>query len=353
MLEDSLKLVSRRACLMAAVVLAACKKSGPKSSTAPKEGAVPMPPASATTDAMPMRVLGKTGVKVSRLGIGGAHIGKQKDEQESIRIIRTALDRGVTFLDNCWDYNDGASEVRMGKALRDGYRQKAFLMTKLDGRTKASAAAQLEQSLSRLQTDVIDLVQVHEVIHADDPARVFAPGGCIEALIDAKKAGKLRFIGFTGHKDPKLHLAMLKAADDHGFAFDTIQMPLNVMDAHYRSFEKEVLPVANAKGLGVLHMKPLGGGIFLESKAVTAVECLKYALNLPTSVMITGCDSIGILEQAIDTTIRFQPLTDDEVKGLLDRTRELALDGKFEKFKTSEMFDGTTKHPKWLTEAVI
>ncbi|HEY6463358.1 MAG TPA: aldo/keto reductase [Polyangiaceae bacterium] len=312
-----------------------------------------LPSPSVTAAEMPTRTLGKTGVVVSRVGLGGAHIGKQSDEQESIRIIRTAIDRGMTFLDNSWDYNGGQSEVRMGKALRDGYRQRAFLMTKLDGRTRDAAAAQLEQSLRRLQTDVIDLVQVHEVIRPTDPDRVFAPGGAIEAFVDAKKAGKLRFIGFTGHKDPDIHLAMLAAADRAGFEFDTIQMPLNVMDAHFHSFEKKVLPVARAKGMGILHMKPLGGGFILESKTATALECLRYAMNLPTSVMITGCDGIGILEQAVNAAIHFTPMSDAEVKELLDRTRPAAMDGKYERFKTSDYFDSTAKHPHWLTDATI
>jgi aryl-alcohol dehydrogenase-like predicted oxidoreductase len=346
--------MTRRALLGAGMALAACRpKSGPTSETAPKEGQVKLPPPVTTAGEMPTCLLGKTGVTVSRVGLGGFHIGKQSDEQESIRIIRSAIDRGMTFLDNSWDYNDGKSEERMGKALRDGYRQRAFLMTKLDGRTKESAAQQLEQSLRRLQTDVIDLVQIHEVIRFEDPLRVFGPGGAIEALIDARKAGKLRFIGFTGHKDPEIHLAMLKAADDHGFAFDTIQMPLNVMDAHYRSFEKKVLPVALRKGMGVLHMKPLGGGFILESKTVTAVECLQYAMNLPTSVMITGCDSMGILDQAIDTAIHFKPLSPEAVKDLLDRTAAAAATGKYEKFKTSDHFDSTAKHPQWLENAQI
>jgi len=334
--------------------VAACKpKYGPTSSTAPLDSAIPLPPASVSTAEMPTRVLGKTGVRVSRIGLGGAHIGKQKDESESIRIIRSALDRGVTFLDNAWDYNDGQSEVRMGKALRDGYRQKAFLMTKLDGRTKEAAAAQLDQSLQRLGTDVIDLVQVHEVIRMDDPSRVFAPGGAIEALVAAKQAGKLRFIGFTGHKDPDIHLAMLKTADEHGFAFDTIQMPLNVMDAHYKSFEKRVLPVAVQKGMGILHMKPLGGGFILESKTATAAECLRYAMNLPTSVMITGCDSMAILDQAIDAALHFAPMSNAELGDLLDRTAAVAAQGKYERFKSSDYFDSTAKHPHWLVDAKI
>ncbi len=299
-----------------------------------------------------MHTLGKTGVNVSRIGLGGSHLGKP-DEQEAIRIVRTAIDRGVNFMDNAWDYNGGKSEERMGKALKDGYRQKVFLMTKLDGRTKDSAAGQLEQSLRRLQTDMIDLVQIHEVIRFQDPERVFAPGGAIEALVDAKKAGKLRFIGFTGHKDPDIHLAMLAAADKNGFAFDTIMMPLNVMDAHYRSFEKMVLPEAQKRKMGILHMKPLGGGFILESKKVTAPECLRYAMNLPAHVMITGCDSMGILDQAIDAAIHFVPMTDAEVQALLARTHDAAMDGQYEKFKTSQHFDSTAHHTKWLTEAQI
>ena len=302
---------------------------------------------------MPYRTLGRTGEKVSLLGLGGAHTGRQKDEAESIRIIRTALDQGVNFLDNCWDYNDGKSEERMGKALKDGYREKAFLMTKLDGRTKKAAADQLEQSLKRLGTDVIDLVQIHEVIRPTDPERCFGEGGCIEAPIEAKKAGKLRFIGFTGHKDPSIHLAMLKAADDHHFAFDTVQMPLNVMDAHFRSFEKLVVPVAVQKGMGILGMKSMGAGIILDSKAVTAVECLTYAMNLPTSVVITGCETMGVLDQAIATALAWKPLEPAQVTALLDKTRELAKEGKFERFKVSTQFDGTQKNPKWLEKAEI
>lgn len=341
--------------LGAAIALVGCKKSGGGGAKAgaPKEGDVPRQPASVTSATMPLRKLGKTGAMVSAIGLGGSHIGQQKEEGESIGIIRSALDRGITFLDNCWDYNGGKSEERMGKALRDGYRQKAFLMTKLDGRTKDAARQQLEQSLRRLHTDVIDLVQIHEVIRPDDPELAFRDGGCVEALIEAKKAGKIRFIGFTGHKDPAIHLAMLQAADAHGFEFDTVQMPLNVMDAHYRSFEKLVLPVALSKNMGILGMKSMGAGIILESKAVTAVECLRYAMSLPTSVVITGCDSIGVLDQAIDTAVKFKPYTESELAELLGRTRELAKDGAFEKFKTSHKFDGTHQNPKWLTTAEI
>ncbi|MDB4936068.1 MAG: Nucleoside-diphosphate-sugar epimerase [Labilithrix sp.] len=343
----------------ATVALAACAKKnedeppkGPRPG-APQEGEVPLPAPSVAAATMPKRQLGKTGESVSIVGLGGFHMGLPKDESESIRLVRSAIDRGINFMDNCWDYNDGRSEERMGKALKDGYRQKAFLMTKLDGRTKKAAAEQLEQSLRRLGTDRIDLVQIHEVIRPTDPERCFAAGGCIEALLDAKKAGKLRFIGFTGHKDPDIHLAMLKAADDHQFAFDTVQMPLNVMDAHYRSFEKMVLPVLVKKGIGVLGMKSMGSGTILESKAVTAVECLHYAMSLPTSVVITGCDSMGILDQAIAAALSFKPMEPAQVTALLDKTKDLAKDGRFERFKTSTQFDGTYKHPEWLEKASI
>jgi aryl-alcohol dehydrogenase-like predicted oxidoreductase len=290
---------------------------------------------------------------VSMIGIGGYHMALAKDEQESIRIVRMALDHGVNFLDNCWDYNGGESERRMGKALRDGYRQRAFVMTKLDGRTKQAAADQLDQSLSRLGTDVIDLVQIHEVIRMSDPARVFGPDGAIEALVAAKKAGKIRYIGFTGHKDPSIHLAMLKAALDNDFAFDTVQMPVNVMDAHYRSFGKEVLPLLTLHGIGVLGMKAIGSGVRLESGAVSARECLRYALSQPTSVVITGCDSVGVLEQALDVAMRLSPLSPDQEHELLARTAPFAQDGRFELFKTTTVFDGTTQHPKWLETAEI
>jgi len=343
--------LSRRMFLGGTLAMAACNERG--AANGPPEGAIPRPPQSTTSTMMPMRRLGRTGVDVSLVGLGGAHIGRQKEEGESLRIIRSAVDRGINFLDNCWDYNEGQSEERMGKALLDGYRQKVFLMTKLDGRTKEAAAQQLEQSLQRLHTDVIDLVQIHEVIRMEDPAACFREGGCIEALLAARKAGKLRFIGFTGHKDPAMHLAMLEAADQHGFRFDTVQMPLNVMDAHFKSFEKQVLPVAVGKGMGILGMKSLGEGIILESKTVTAVECLHYAMNLPTSVVITGCDSMTVLDQAIDAALRFQPLPPEAVAALLDRTREAAREGEYEKFKTTQRFDGTSQHPHWLTRAEL
>src|SRR5215208_2875891 len=239
---------------------------------------------------MPMRTLGRTGVQVSLIGLGGWHLGfKSMDEQLSIRIIRSAIDHGINFMDNCWDYNDGASELRMGKALHDGYRERVFLMTKIDGRTKKDAAKQLDESLKRMQTDHIDLVQHHEILRYEDPHRIFAPDGANAALVEARAAGKISFIGFTGHKDPRIHLHMLEVARENDFQFDSVQMPLNVMDAHYRSFEKMVLPELVEQNIGVLAMKALANGTILESKTVTAIECLKYAMNSPTPAVLTGC----------------------------------------------------------------
>jgi aryl-alcohol dehydrogenase-like predicted oxidoreductase len=300
---------------------------------------------------IPYRVLGRTGEKVSAIGIGGWHLALDHvDRPLAIRIVRTALDRGINFLDNCWDYNKGAIEKRMGSALRDGYRQKAFLMTKIDGRSRKEAARQLDESLRRLQTDCIDLVQHHEILRYEDPHRIFDEQGANRALLDAKKAGKLRYIGFTGHKDPHIHFYMLEVARQQGFEFDTVQMPLNVMDAHYRSFEKLVLPELVREGVGVLGMKPLVNGIILKSRTVSAAECLRYALNLPTSVVITGVDSMKILDQACDVVREFRPMSEAEVRSLLARTAEAAAQGEFEPFKTSSIFDGTAEHPEWLGE---
>jgi aryl-alcohol dehydrogenase-like predicted oxidoreductase len=294
------------------------------------------------------RELGTTGERVSALGLGGYHIGKQSNADESIALIRKAIDSGITFLDNCWDYNDGLSEVRMGQALRDGYRSKAFLMTKMDGRTKDSYNKQLEQSLGRLQTDTIDLVQFHEVIRMEDPDRIFGLGGAIEAAVAAKQAGKIRYIGFTGHKDPAVHLRMLETAQKHSFHFDTVQMPINVMDAHFRSFTREIIPVALKQGVGVLAMKTFGDHHILDSHTVEPIEALHYGLTQPVSVVITGIDSPTILEQALTAARTFKPLTDTQVAAILARTRDAALEGKFELFKTSAQYDGTAANPKWL-----
>jgi predicted aldo/keto reductase-like oxidoreductase len=297
---------------------------------------------------MQYRTLGRTGEKVSIVGLGGFHIGAQKDENESLRIIRSAIDNGITFLDNSWDYNGGESEVRMGKALRDGYRQKVFLMTKIDGRTAQSATDQLEQSLKRLQTDHLDLLQFHEIIRMSDADRVFEPGGALEAMLKAKQAGKLRYIGFTGHKSPEIHRRMLDTAARHGFTFDTVQMPLNVMDAHFDSFERNVLPILVQNNIGVLGMKPMGDQIILKSHAVTPIECLHYTMSLPTSVTITGIDSLPILDQALAAARSFKPLSDQERAALLGKTQKLAATGKFELYKTTQFFDSTAEHPEWL-----
>ena len=303
---------------------------------------------SESRNGIPYRTLGRTREKVSLIGLGGYHLGSQADPQESIRIIRTGLDEGINFLDNCWDYNGGKSEIRMGNALRDGYRQKAFLMSKIDGRSKVAAASQINESLSRLQTDRIDLLQFHEVIRDTDPDRIFAEGGGMEAVLEAQKAGKVRFIGFTGHKSPDIHLKMLAIAAKHGFTFDAVQMPLNVMDAHFNSFENKVLPVLLKNDMGVLGMKPMGDHFILESKTATAVECLHYAMNLPTSVVITGCDSLPILQQALQAARSFQPMDSSQVTALLEKTAKAAEAGQFELYKTTHQFDGTYANPQWL-----
>jgi predicted aldo/keto reductase-like oxidoreductase len=298
---------------------------------------------------VPHRTLGRTGEKVSAIGLGGFHMGKPElTEPESIRIVRAAIDHGINFLDNCWDYNSGTSEIRMGKALRDGYRQKVFLMTKIDGRTKEFAARQIEECLLRLQTDHVDLMQFHEIIRMEDPDRIFAPGGAIEAMLEARQAGKIRYIGFSGHKDPLVHLRMLDIATAYKFRFDAVQMPLNVMDAHFRSFEHQVLPRLVEEGVGVLGMKSMGDPFILQSKTVTPVECLHYVLNLPTATVITGIDSMNVLEQAVEAAHTFKPMSKEAVASLLARTSEAATTGRYELFKTSNHFDGTAHNPQWL-----
>ena len=294
------------------------------------------------------RTLGRTKEKVSVIGLGGHHIGRQKDEQESIKIIRSAIDRGINFMDNCWDYHNGGSEIRMGKVLRDGYRQKVFLMTKFDGRTKQSAAQQINESLKRLQTDYVDLMQFHEIIRLEDPDRIFAPGGAAEAMLEAQKAGKVRYIGFTGHKDPLVHVRMLEVAAANNFRFDAVQLPLNVMDAHFRSFERQVLPLLVKDEIGVLGMKSMGDPFILKSNTVKPIECLHYTMNLPTSTVITGIDSMEILDQALEATRTFKPMSQAQVAALLKRTANAAAKGQYELFKTSNQFDGTAKNPQWL-----
>lgn len=305
-------------------------------------------PVAPALNEMPYRPLGRTGAQVSVLGLGGYHVGIQSEEQESIRIVRAAIDRGVNFMDNCWDYNNGTSEVRMGKALRDGYRKRVFLMTKVDGQTKELATRQIDESLQRLQTDVLDLIQFHEVIRPGDPDRIFGPGGSFEAVMAAKKAGKVRFVGFTGHKDPDIHLKMLDTGFRHGFTFDTVQMPLNVLDMHYKSFAHKVVPVLVQHQIGVLGMKPLAFGGVLKLNVVSAIECLHYAMNLPTSVVINGCDSMERLEQGLEAARTFRPLTEDQLASLRTRTADAGRDGLYEPFKTTDKFDGTYHNPQWI-----
>ena len=298
---------------------------------------------------MEYRTLGKTGARVSAIGIGGAHAAKPDDPAESVRMIRRAIDGGITFMDNCWDYAGGDAEVRMGRALRDGYRERVFLMTKIDAHIASVATAQIEQCLQRLQTDYLDLLQIHEVIRHDDPDRVFAPGGTMEALLAARQAGKIRHIGFTGHKDPAIHLKMLNM----DFDWDTVQMPLNCVDAHHRSFEALVLPVLVERNIGVLGMKPLAAGEAVRRGAASAEECLRYAMSLPTSVVITGCDSMPIIEQAIRVWQEFKPMTAEEMAALRRRTAAHGTGGSLEGYKTGGRFDGTINNPHWLTTASV
>lgn len=294
------------------------------------------------------RKLGATGEEISIVGLGGAHIGNQSDPQESVRIIRAAIDNGITFMDNSWDYNQGASEVRMGMALQEGYRNKVFLMTKFDGRTREAAARQIDESLRRLKTDRIDLLMYHEVIRMSDSDRFFAKGGAVEALLAARKEGKARYIGFTGHKDPSMHLHMLDQAKANDFKLDAVLMPLNVMDAHYRSFEKKVLPRLISQKIGVLSMKPMGGRHILNTNAVSARECLHYVMSVSPGTVVTGIDSMEILDQTLTAVRSFKPMTRQEIASLLARTAKLAATGKYELFKTSDQFDSTAHHPEWM-----
>lgn len=295
------------------------------------------------------RTLGRTGEKVSAIGMGGFHIAHPgSTEEQSVKLVRSAIDRGITFMDNSWDYNGGRSEVLMGRALQDGYRNKVFLMTKINGRTKAAAASQIDESLRRLQVDSVDLMQFHEVIRLEDPDRIFAEGGGMEAMLEAKKAGKLRYIGFTGHKDPLVHLRMLEIARKHQFRFDAVQMPLNVMDAHFRSFAHDVVPGLVSEGIGVLGMKCFGDSFILKSNSVKPIECLHYCLNLPVAVQITGIDRQEILDQALEAARTYHAYSSDELASLLDRTRPSAQDGKYELYKTTSHFDGTGHDPRSL-----
>jgi len=306
-------------------------------------------PTVTTVNGIGRRKLGRAAAEVSIIGIGGYHLGLHNvDEQEAIRIVRRALDEGINFLDNCWDYNGGVSEERMGKALADGYRQKAFLMTKIDGRTGVAARQQIEQSLQRLKTDHIDLLQIHEVIRMGDPEQAFQPDNVVDVLTQARKEGKIRFIGFTGHKSPEMHLHMIATADQHGFTFDTVQMPVNALDEHYLSFGQQVIPVAQKHGMAILGMKPLSNGAILKTNSVTAVEALHYAMSVPVTLTITGCESIANLEQALSVARNFKPMTEHEKIAVLRKTAPVSMAGKFEDYKSSNIYDGTAHNPQWL-----
>ena len=306
------------------------------------------PPAQTKSGEMLYRTLGRTGEKVSVIGMGGYHIGTLKTEAESVRLIRRGIDRGINFMDNCWDYHNGRSHRWMGAALKNGYRDKVFLMSKIDGRTKAAAMQQIDDALRDLQVDRIDLMQHHEILRFEDPDRIFAPGGSMEALLEARKAGKIRYIGFTGHKHPQVHLRMLEAAAEHNIRFDTVQMPLNVMDAHFRSFEKLVVPELVKNQIGILGMKSIGESYILRSNTVSAIECLHYAMNLPISVVITGIDRLEILDQALEAVRTFKPMDATQVAKVLDRTRVAAAQGHYERYKTTNQNDGTAMNPAWL-----
>ena len=342
--------MERREFLKSATAAGVAAATGSAAAAAPATSAAAAAPVTRPQSPdMQYRQLGTTGETVSCIGMGGFHLGKQKDPAESVRLVHTGVDHGITFLDNSWDYNDGISEIRVGQALKTGgYRQKVFVMTKIDGRTKEEYNKQLEQSMGRLGVDMIDLVQFHEVIRMEDPDRIFAPGGALEAAVAARQAGKIRYIGFTGHKDPAVHLRMLEMAQKHSFHFDTVQMPINVMDAHFRSFTHQVMPVAIKQGIGVLGMKTFGDHFILTSNTVQPVEALHYGLTQPVSVLITGIDSQEILDQALNAVKTFKPMSDAQVKELLSRTEQAASEGKFELFKTTPHFDSTAANPKWL-----
>jgi len=284
------------------------------------------------------RPLGKTGIQVSALGLGGYHLGSTKSQEETNAIVRQAVDAGVTFFDNCWEYHEGVSEQRLGIAL-EGLRDRVVLMTKVctHGRDKKVAMRMLEESLRRLRTDHLDVWQIHEVVYWNDPDLIFAPNGAAEALAQAKREGKVRFVGFTGHKDPGIHLNMLS----HDFPFDTIQMPLNCLDATFRSFETAVLPEATKRGIAPLGMKSMGGsGELVKHGAVTPAQALRYAMSLPVATTISGVDSLEVLQQNLAIARNFQPFSAEEMKALRDRCRDAAADGHLELFKTTTMYDG-------------
>src|ERR1700683_5525149 len=329
---------TRREFVRGAAAFTASAIAGGDSLVAAKKNAVPQAVTPSSDRQVPKRPLGKTGAQVSALGVGGYHLGSTKDQQEANQLVAQALDAGITFFDNAWDYHQGLSEERLGTALQ-GKRDQAFLMTKVctHGRGKDVAMQMLEQSLRRLQTDHLDLWQIHEVIYYNDPDLIFAPGGAAEALLAAKQQGKVRFIGFTGHKDPSIHLRMLT----QDFPFATVQMPLNCLDATFRSFETHVMPEANRRGIAVLGMKSMGGsGEIVTHGGATPSDALRYAMSLPVATTISGMDSLGVLEQNLGIAKGFQPMKPEEMQALRERVKVFAADGRFELFKTTKKYDG-------------
>ncbi len=302
--------------------------------------------ADARRQGVPYRKLGTTGELVSLIGVGGHHIGRMS-EDDAVALIRSALDRGVNFLDNSTHYHGGKSETVMGKALKGGYRDRAFVMTKIDGRDKKSAAEQIDASLKRLDLNHIDLLQMHEIIRPEDPRWSFDKGG-MAAMLEAKQAGKVRFLGFTGHKSPDIHLSMLAACREHDYPLDTVQLPLNVMDAHFHSFADLVLPVLVERGIAPIAMKTVAAGAIVKSDTVSVEECLRYAFNLPIATAVIGCEKMQYLDEAIATATAFEPLSQKEVAGILAKTRDASAEGEYERYKISHEFDGTHKNPKWL-----
>ncbi|HEV8020885.1 MAG TPA: aldo/keto reductase [Candidatus Lustribacter sp.] len=299
---------------------------------------------------VPTRRLGRTNQNVSAVAMGGGHLGSNKlTDIESVHLIHRGIDQGITFLDNSWDYDGGRSEERMGQALgRGGYRRRVFLATKFDGRDARTATAQLEQSLRRLESHHIDLWQLHENIRPDDAERVFAPGGAIEAMLAARDAGKVRFLGFTGHKDPQYHVHMFEVAARNGFAFDTVQMPLNIMDPHFASFERTVIPVAQQTDTGIIAMKTYGDRQILGTRVATPLQMLHYSMNLPVASVVIGIDSVAVLDEIVTAAVSFRPLSEAQVAAILARSAPVSVDGAFERYKTTDEFDATSAHPEWL-----
>jgi uncharacterized protein len=340
--------------LGAAVAMAGAPLGAAASAIPPTAGNWP-PPETIQDGDMKFRILGTTGERVSLVGMGGFHLAKPEPNgpttEDAIRIIRTGADAGINFCDNCWDYNGGESEIRLGKSLRDGYRDRVFLMTKIDGRTAAAAMGQLETSLRRLQTDHLDLIQFHEIIRDDDPDRVFASGGALEAILKARNEGKVRYIGFTGHKSPLIHRKMFEVAARRNFHFDTVQMPVNIMDAHHDSFQDVIFPIAQQQETAVLAMKTFGDTFILDSHVAQPIEMLHYSMSQPVAVVITGCDRLPILQQALDAVRTYQPIPPAGQQTLLARSAAIGQTGKTERYKVSTHFDSTVQNPQWLTQA--